>query len=296
MNTLHVLAGIGWDPQIRGFLTVGIGVVVLLGSGVLLLATNVGIRLGFYIAGAAFWGWLMVMGAVWWAYGNTGMIGQTPKWEVTEIVYPGVAEALLPEARTLDTDPMPEPEVYNDLEAKDLDELRDQVEPELGGWKLLPESDPSYGEAKATVDEYFLAHPDNTLPIKSSADYISAYAFERGGKRTLPRDPTRMERITTRLYQTFVQLRHPTHYAILQVQPTLVQEAAPGEPPPLPKADPSKPTVSVIMERNIGDTRFPGAMLTISSGLMFAVMVTSLHRRDVLAAQRRGALPMPTEA
>ena len=29
---LHLLAGIAWDPQIRGFLAVAVGVVVLIGS------------------------------------------------------------------------------------------------------------------------------------------------------------------------------------------------------------------------------------------------------------------------
>jgi hypothetical protein len=32
MTTLNVLAGIAWDPQIRGFLTLAVGVVVLMGS------------------------------------------------------------------------------------------------------------------------------------------------------------------------------------------------------------------------------------------------------------------------
>ena len=43
---LHLLAGIAWDPQIRGFLAVLVGVVVLMGSVYLLLGTNLGARLG----------------------------------------------------------------------------------------------------------------------------------------------------------------------------------------------------------------------------------------------------------
>ena len=84
--------------------------------------------------------------------------------------------------------------------------------------------------------------------------------------------------------------------AIVQVQPVIKQVAEPGQAPPLPKADESAPVVSVIMERNIGDRRFPGAMLTISSGIMFGITLNALHRRDKLAAERRGLLPATTKA
>jgi hypothetical protein len=239
----------------------------------------------------------MIMGLVWWLYGTVGMLGDLPKWEVKEVVYPSTDQALLEDAHELDTSKLPPPEEYNALEGEDYDKLRDQVEPSLGGdWILLPESDKSYGEAKATVDEYFAEHPVADLGIESASDYITDYAFEKGGKTRLPRDPSRVERITTRLRQTFLEPRHPEHYAIVQVQPVVKQEAQPGEAPPTPKIDKSQPVVSVIMERNIGDRRFPGAMLTISSGIMFGLTLNALHRRDKLAAQRRGLLPATTEA
>ena len=74
------------------------------------------------------------------------------------------------------------------------------------------------------------------------------------------------------------------------------QEAEPGQAPPTPEADPTQPVVSVIMERNLGDVRFPGAMLTVFSGLMFTASALMLHRRDLIAAEARGislAIPEP---
>jgi hypothetical protein len=295
-TTINVLAGIGWDPQIRGFLTTAVGVVVLMGSVYLLVATNVGNRLGFFIASAAFWGWMLIMGLVWWVYGNVGMLGTPPKWEVTEVVYPGVQDALLPEAHDLNTDALPDPVTYNELEGADYDALRDEVEPTLGGWILLPESDKSFGEAKAAVDAYMVENPIEGLGIETASDYIATYSFEIGGKTALPRDPSRIERLTTRLRQTFLELRHPPHHAIVQVQPVVKVEPVPGEAPPLPVADDDLPVISVIMERNIGDTRFPGAMTTIGSGVMFGLTLSALHRRDKLAAERRGLLPATTKA
>ena len=60
MHLVPTLAGIAWDPQIRGILSVLVGVVVLMGSVYLLLATNVASRLGFLLALAAIFGWMTI--------------------------------------------------------------------------------------------------------------------------------------------------------------------------------------------------------------------------------------------
>jgi len=84
METVDLIAGVAWDPEIRGFLAVLTGVVVLMGSVWLLLATNTGARLGTLIASAGFFGWMVIMGAVWWIYG-IGYRGDAPTWEEVEI-------------------------------------------------------------------------------------------------------------------------------------------------------------------------------------------------------------------
>jgi hypothetical protein len=285
---LHTLAGIAWDPQIRGFLAVLVGVVVLMGSVYLLLATNVGARLGFLIASAAFFGWMMLMGIVWWVYGTIGMLGEAPHWEVEEIVYPGLEDAALDEAHALDTSALPPPEEFAELEEEQIPEVEEAAGAALAGWRLLPESDPSFGEAKATVDEHFAEHPVADLEIEAADDYITVYSFERGGKDQLPDDPSRLDRITTKLKTTFLQLTNPPRHAIIQVHPVIEQEAEPGQPPPTPEADPDKPVVSVIMVRDLGDVRFPGAMLAVFSGIVFGVLCLQLHRRDQRVAEVRG--------
>src|SRR4051794_12898316 len=78
------LAGISWKPEIRGVLTVAVAVAILGGSVFLLLATNLGSRLGFLIALTALFGWMAMLGTVWWMYGK-GPLGAAPKWEVVEI-------------------------------------------------------------------------------------------------------------------------------------------------------------------------------------------------------------------
>lgn len=293
---LHTLAGIAWDPQIRGFLAFAVGVLVLVGSVYLLLVTNLGLRLGFMLAAAAIFGWLTIMGGIWWTYGSIGMLGQINHWEVHEVVYPGLQNAALDEAHVLDTSKLPPPAKLVALTEEELAAQRSTLEASLGGWKLLPESDASFGEAKAAVDEYFVEHPDKQLAIATAVDYVPVYSFERGGKSQLPEHPSRIDRLVKKLKTTFIELKHPPHYALIQVQPVVKEETQPGQPPPKPTADQTKPVVSVIMERNLGDRRFPGSMLCLSSGIMFAVLCTQLHRRDQRVAQARSLVPATTES
>ncbi len=87
-----VVAGISWDPEIRGALTVLVGSLVLFGSVWLILNTNLGNRLGTLIALAGFFGWMFIMGIVWWIYG-IGLQGDRPTWEPKEIIFGDPSES-----------------------------------------------------------------------------------------------------------------------------------------------------------------------------------------------------------
>ena len=91
-HLFQIVAGIGWEPEIRGALTVLVGSLVLFGSVWLILNTNLGNRLGTLIALAGFFGWMLVMGIVWWIYG-IGLTGDSPTWEPKEIIYGDLSES-----------------------------------------------------------------------------------------------------------------------------------------------------------------------------------------------------------
>ena len=210
------------------------GVVVLMGSVYLLLGTNLGARLGFLVAISAIFGWCTLMGVTWWVYGNIGMLGETPHWEVEEIVYQaggtaedGLALADLEKAHELDTSSLPPPEELQELTDEEIAELEEELADELGPWQILPESNPAFGEAKATVDEHFVEVPDEELGLEGAADYVTVYSFETGGKDDLPDDPSRWDRITHKVKSTLT-FEHPPRYAIIQVQPVVEQETVPG--------------------------------------------------------------------
>ena len=48
---------------------------------------------------------------------------------------------------------------------------------------------------------------------------------------------------------------------------------------------------SPILIRDLGDRRFPAAMVTLFSGIIFGILVNMLHRRDRRVAEARGLLP-----
>src|SRR5262249_51400150 len=77
---VNVLLAINWQPQLRGILIVIIAGAVLMGSVYLILATNMGARLGFLIALTALVGWFFLMGCVWWTYGK-GLLGPAASWQ-----------------------------------------------------------------------------------------------------------------------------------------------------------------------------------------------------------------------
>lgn len=87
-----VLGGISWEPEIRGALVVLVGGTVLFGSVWLLLTTNIGNRLGALNALAGFFGWMFILGLIWWVYGF-GLIGNAPSWQPKEVVFGSLSTA-----------------------------------------------------------------------------------------------------------------------------------------------------------------------------------------------------------
>ncbi|HET6772817.1 MAG TPA: hypothetical protein VFH36_05870 [Acidimicrobiales bacterium] len=290
MTVDTILAGISWTPEIRGILSVLVGVVVLMGSVYLLLATNLAQRLGFLVALAAVFGWLTIHGTMWLIYPpGTGPAGRGPAWEVDEIVYGDLSESLLDKAHKLDVSTLPTPEEVDDLEPEDVAALNEEHANELGGWELLSASDASRGEAQTAVDALLA---EGIVPGLEEADSrVFTYAFETGGKPERESDAV-VDRVTNRIGNT-LRLTHPPHYAIVQLRPAVDPgEPVPGEAPPVPEADEDAQVVSAVLVRDIGQRRLPAALIVTASGLTFGLLCVMLHQRDRRVAEHRSA-PLP---
>ncbi len=350
MEAIELFAGLAWDPEIRGFLAVLTGVVVLMGSVWLLLATNTGTRLGTLIALAGFFGWMTIMAAIWWIYG-IGYRGDAPTWQEVEIVEGFDSEghltfAALDEAERLRSEDLPtahelvvsayaglsgvsDPELRTEIETANLefgvvavaDLTADQVEgmtdqeiaalaaeeyaknrattlselaavapsliaqddAALGGWELL--STAQAGEAQASAIAMLLGSGD--FPFSTQNEFKILDAFTIGGKRGLPSDPSRWDRVETQI-RTALTLKHPTRYGIVQMQAVLPEsiDNLPGQAPKRPVADPDEPVVSVVMVRDLGNLRLVPALVTLGSLLIFLALCYMLHERDKVVMAR----------
>lgn len=304
-----LLGGIAFDPAIRSILVVLTGVVILCGSVYLILGTNVGARLGFLLAAGGLFGWMTILGFTWWLTPPAiGPRGDLPSWEVLDIVYGDPANSSIDVAQSLpntcwstpsrDCEPV---EGTGTISAQLLSENEDWVaevgeeaslselvafEPDavesidFGDWTMVSLGDA--GEAQAAADEELAAEE----VFESTAGYIVLDAWETGGKDPLPDDPTRLDRIWYKVTST-AQLTHPPHYAAVQLIPVVEQEVEEGEAPPPPLPDPDQPVITVILVRDLGSLRVPGAMVTLASGIMLGVTCYALHRRDKLAWDHR---------
>lgn len=293
MNTLvPTLAGIAWDPQIRGILSVLVGVVVLMGSVYLLLATNVANRLGFMLALTGIFGWMTIHGLVWVIYPpGSGPAGRGPSWEVQEIVFGDLSESMLDEAHDVDTSTLPPPAEIDELTPEEVATITEEHADELNEWALLDASDASRGEAQTAVDAVLA---EGVVPgLEEATSRVFTYTFETGGKPQRDSD-SMIDRISNRVANTLT-VTHPPHYAIVQMQPATLEEAAPGQPPNQPEAVEGSQTISVVLIRDIGERRLPATLIFLGSGLIFGLLCVMLHQRDRRVAEHRSApLPAPS--
>jgi len=242
-----LLAALTWEPQIKGGLYVLLAVLILPGSVYLILATDTGARLGFQLAAAGLFGFMVIIGAVWWVYG-IGPQGPTPTWEPVTIVTGDPTQS-----RQAQLAAFPE------------------------GWHKLEISDPEVADAQPVVDGD-LTGEENGI-FQSATDYIVVGAAAKGGETYAPLGLPSIRPI---------DILHKPHFLVVQVQPVIKQEVVPGAAPPRPAADPAASVYTVLLLRNLGHLRLNPAVATISSALIFGLLVFQLHTRDKEAMAKRG--------
>lgn len=272
---MNALLSIGWEPELRGLLTVIIGVVALCGSVYLLLATNMGLRLGFLVAFAGLFGWMASMGAIWWAYG-IGLKGREPSWKPAEPF-----TIVLESGRLLDAEVLDEPIVVDS--GASFTQVADTTRDALAsnGWTKLPEDDRGRGQAIAAADEIIQVEAE----LYAAGEYEATAVYLRGGDR--------WPKITDEI--DFTAFLHKPKYAIVEIAPVVPQRAEPGRAPSRPVVDESQPHQYVVMIRDLGSKRQPAAFITLGSTIIFLLCCWILHRRDKILAVHTGAV-VPAKA
>ncbi|MGH9265085.1 MAG: hypothetical protein ACRD1D_10380 [Acidimicrobiales bacterium] len=232
---------LSWNPQVRGGLYVLLAVLVLCGSGFLILGTDLGGRLGFQAAAAGLMGFMVLIGMVWWVYG-IGPHGEAPTW-VPRFVVQG-----------------------------DLGQAGGEI---LAGfprdWEELDIADPAVADALPAADAELTGGEAGDPLFEGSAEYLPVAALEKGGETYGPFGILNFRPLN---------LFHKPHYLIIQVQGVIEQEAVPGAAPPRPQVDPNATPAAVVMVRDLGSLRLNPAIFTIASTLLFGLLVYQMHTRD----------------
>ena len=271
---LSTLFAINWQPELRGIVVVLIAAVVLIGGTYLVVGTNVGARLGFLLVIAAFFGWMMTMGAIWWTYG-IGLKGPTPFWHPAEPVTIVRDSSLMVGAEILKV----EPTLGGDPVANAAS-ISTQLQTE--GWHLLDEADPQRGQAVAASDA-ILQIEAKEFPAGS---YLSVAVYDRGGER-FPKINDSLD---------FFAFFHKPRYALVEVAPVVPQHVEPGRAPARPVVDTAQPHRYVHMLRDLGAKRQPAMFITFGSGLIFLMLCWLLHRRDLHLRANLSSETLPSKA
>ena len=155
--------------------------------------------------------------------------------------------------------------------------------PSLNGWTIM--STAEAGEAQATASAAILE--SDAFEFGSTEEFRFLDAFVVGGKPELPREPNRWDRISLWITNS-LRIKNPTKYSVVQLR--AVEEEAlvveEGQAPRFPTVDLNEPIVSVVMVRDLGNLRFPPAMITIGSLLIFLGLCYMMHVRDLEVIRR----------
>lgn len=253
------LLAISWQPEIRGIVVVLIALAVLVGGPYLVIGTNVGARLGILIILAGFFGWMMVMGGIWWTYG-IGLKGPDPSWK------PASPITIIRDASEFENVGLVKSSlVMTGVPTTDAATASDALQRD--GWNLLDEADPQRGQAVASSDEILLVEAKEFL----AGEYLSVAVYDRGGDRW----PKINDSID------FIAFFHKPHYALVEVAPVVAQRVEPGRAPAKPVIDTTKPHRYIYMLRDLGARRQPAMFIAFGSGLIFFILCWVLHRRDL---------------
>jgi hypothetical protein len=265
------LVAITWEPELRGLLVTIIGVAVLMGSIYIILATNLGARLGFLVALTGLFGWLALMGAIWAIYG-IGLRGPEPSWEAVTGRTVLQDSAALEQAQVLAV-PVEIPDQTSYADEADL--VAAQLESE--GWRVVDPASPSAGQAGASAGEFL----EETGAFEAG-DFQVTRVFDTGGDRYPMIGDFDL-----------LALWHEPRYALVEVAPLEPTRTEPGRAAPTGQIDESQPHQYVYMVRDLGARRQPAFVLMIGATIIFLTLCWLLHQRDA-RVRTNVSQPAPT--
>ncbi|MGQ0826195.1 MAG: hypothetical protein ACT4OX_14390 [Actinomycetota bacterium] len=230
-----------WDPTILGVLVVLSAVGLFCGSAYLLLATNLGARLGFLIATACLSGFMVLLSSLWITTATplNSPKGDPPEWHVEEVVD-------RPENSTIEA-------------VRDITEKGEPIDEE-NLTPLRPATEAAL--VRHAAEGGAEPPPQEFAEFAKSTDFLTD--FEGFATYTIGGD-------TKNLFW------HTPKYATVQFCETLVVEVAAGERPPVPSCDHLVPPRYAILQFDYGSLRQPPWVYFSLSLLIFGLSLLGLH-------------------
>ncbi|MGZ4676399.1 MAG: hypothetical protein ACXV8Y_07705 [Acidimicrobiia bacterium] len=285
MHTLSVLAAEGiknrdlWYPTILGVLVVVAAVALFCGTPFLLLATNMGARLGFLVATACLSGLLVLISLLWLTNPSpvNTLKGRIPAWVAVEKIPNGdAARSKIPAIQQIN-------DKGHAASEADVTNLKAAVD-----FNLIVNKNEQTGEilsgANGKYAEYTLA-----------TDYLVTKNQVTGGGGLFSQFKVDFGDGWPWVH---VSLHKPLYAAVTTCKvdaSTAPTEVPFGAKPPTPKCSSTDPQQILVLERDLGSLRVPPLVGFLAFSLLFGLSLQCLHwrERDLQEAAKAATAPTP---
>lgn len=235
-----------WYPTILGVLVVVFGVLLFVGSTYLLLATNLGARLGFLVVFAGLTGFMVVLSALWILTASplNTLKGRIPSWEAVEVVT-DPADAKTEAVRAIQKNG----DKVDPIEAANI---KASADANLVAVEALPN--------EAEISEQAFAR------FQAVTEYQVVNTYEIGGSNPNPLN---------------FEITHTPKYAVIEFCKVSDPEVPFGVAPPPPECAPASDEDGfLVLQRDLGSLRVPPFVAFIVFTLLFGLSLLLLHWRE----------------
>lgn len=269
MHALNVLATESiknrdlWYPTILGALVVIASVALFCGTIYIVLATNLGARLGFLVATAGLAGLMVLLSLLWLTNPSpVGTLkGRIPAWKAVEAIDSGdVARSKIPAVQQIN-------ETGRDVPLEESANVKAAVDT-----NLIINNNIQTGEILAGSEGKYAVYEDATK-------YLITNTRVTGGGEIF-------SQVDVSFGDGFpwvhVSLHEPTYVVITtcKTDPALSATEVPfGGKPPTPKCADDQRQV-LVMERDLGSLRVPPFVVFLASSILLALTLLAMHWRE----------------
>jgi hypothetical protein len=252
-----------WYPTILGVLVVIAAVALFMGTIYILLATNLGARLGFLVTAAALSGFMVLLSLLWLTNPSpvNTLKGRIPAWKAVEKLDSGdVARSKIPAVQQINQN-------GSSLAEADLANVKAAVD-----LNLIVNKNELTGEILSGAEGKYATYKDATgyivtkNQVTGGGEIFSQFDVSTGGG----------------FPWVHVSLHQPKYVVVTlcDTDPALSATEVPfGEKPPTPKCAGDQRS-TIVLERDLGSLRVPPFVVFLASSILLTLALLAMHWRE----------------